>query len=81
MLEEREPKSRVYSCTKVPSEVYLPDKTSQLVTLYHKEHSNEGKIKRVKTKQSKYKYQANDNYFSDEWILANTKNWTNSYKR
>jgi len=47
LLEEREPKSRVYSCTKVPSEVYLPDKTSQLVTLYHKEHSNEGKIKRM----------------------------------
>ena len=56
LLEERQPKSHVYSCTKVrstqgstsgltrpcvkvPSEVYMPDKTSHLLNLFHKEHS------------------------------------------
>jgi len=39
LLEEREQKSAAYKSTKVPSEVFLPDKTDQLVTLFHKEHT------------------------------------------
>ena len=36
-----------FSLFQVPSEVYLPDKTCQLVTLFHKEHREDGRIKRV----------------------------------
>ena len=34
--------------TQVPSEVYLPDKTDQLITLFHKEHSADtAKLRRM----------------------------------
>ena len=48
LLEERELKSQNYSCTKLPSEVFMPDKTGHLLTLFHKEHQSQGKVKRVK---------------------------------
>merc|ERR1712083_716865 len=47
LLEERELKSQSYSCTKVPSEVFLPDKTKHLLTLFHKNHQTEGRVKRM----------------------------------
>ena len=39
------PNRLVYS--QVPSEVYLPDKTSGLVTLFHRNHTEDARIKRV----------------------------------
>lgn len=47
LLEEREHKSQGYSCTKVPSAVFLPDKTEHLLTLFHREHQTEGNLKRI----------------------------------
>ena len=47
LLEVRETKSQGYTCTKVPSEVFLPDKTKHLLTLFHKDHESEGKLRRV----------------------------------
>ena len=32
-------KQQEVACCQVPSEVYLPDKTNQLLTLFHKDHS------------------------------------------
>ena len=52
LLEERELKSQNYSCTKLPSEVFMPDKTGHLLTLFHKEHQSQGKVKRVKKKRN-----------------------------
>merc|ERR1711953_205676 len=47
LLEERELKSQNYSCTKLPSEVFMPDKTKHLLTLFHKDHQAQGKVKRM----------------------------------
>jgi len=45
LLEEKESKSQAVSCVPVPSEVYLPDKTNQLLTVFHKEHITDGKVR------------------------------------
>jgi len=47
LLEEREPKSHSFSCVQVPSEVYLPDKTKQMISVYHRNHDNHGKVRNV----------------------------------
>ena len=69
LLEERELKSQNYSCTKLPSEVFLPDKTAHLLTLFHKEHQEQGKVKRVSQRNSLFTdwlYL----HLADEWLLA-----------
>ena len=50
LLEEKESKSQAVSCVPVPSEVYLPDKTNQLLTVFHKEHITDGKVRNVSEK-------------------------------
>jgi hypothetical protein len=47
LLEEKESKSHSFSCTQVPSEVYLPDKTNQMLQVYHKPRADEGKVRKV----------------------------------
>jgi len=47
LLEEKELKSHSFSCIQVPSEVYLPDKTNQMIKVYHKSHENAGKVRNV----------------------------------
>jgi len=47
LLEEKEPKSHSFSYTQVPSEVFLPDQTKQMLNVYHKDHENVGKVKRM----------------------------------
>jgi len=47
LLEEKEWKSNSYSCVQVPSEVFLPDKTSQMLSVYHREHKEDGKVRKV----------------------------------
>ena len=53
LLEEKELKSHAFSCTQVPSEVYLPDKTKQMIKVYHKSHDNVGKVKNVSQSPNK----------------------------
>ena len=48
LLEEKESKSNSYSCIQVPSEVYLPDKTEQMVSVYHRQHREDGKVRKVR---------------------------------
>ena len=53
LLEEKAPKSHSVSCVQVPSEVYLPDKTSHMLKVYHKSRNNtEGKVRNVSQTQS-----------------------------
>jgi len=47
LLEEKESKSNSYSCIQVPSEVYLPDKTGQMISVYHRQHREDGKVRKV----------------------------------
>ena len=51
LLEEKELKSHSFSCIQVPSEVYLPDKTNQMIKVYHKSHENAGKVRNVSKTQ------------------------------
>jgi len=44
LLDERDVKSKKYSCQPIPSEKFMPDSTSQMIKVYHRNHGNLGKV-------------------------------------
>lgn len=44
LLEEREPLSGRYTTQPVPSSVYLPDPSSRLISIYHRDTAERGKL-------------------------------------
>lgn len=48
ILEDQPQLSKEYSNTHVPSEKFMPDKSKQLVTIYHRNHDDKGRLFNLK---------------------------------